>query len=277
MTKEECIQELGLSGDPSMDEIKKAYRKLANKYHPDKADGDSEKFTTVSDAYRRLKKNDFVDADGRKHYYNNAAGYGKSHMNDIFDEMLRKAGFGGFGGAGYGGFDGFEEYIRQAQANQSRKITTFTITLKDIFHGGTAKVGNEHIAIPKGVPTNTIFSTTDGTEVKFRLKHTGDEKIFRRDDHSADLLCIVTIPIINLITGAMVTMNHPSGEQIEVEIPSGIESTSTIRVKGQGLPVWQNDKTRGDLYIKLNTYTPKFVSDKEMKKLKKMFEQKFEV
>ena len=104
MAKRDCYEILGISKTASADEIKKAYRKLAMQYHPDRNPGDKvaeEKFKEASDAYAILS-----DENKRKMYdqygYSgveggSGGGGGFGGFEDIFS--------GGFGGGGFGGFE----------------------------------------------------------------------------------------------------------------------------------------------------------------------------
>src|SRR5476651_834349 len=78
---------LGVDKNSSDDEIKKAYRKLAHKHHPDKQGGDAEKFKEINSAYQVLS-----DKSKRQQY-------------DQFGSGFEQRGSGGFGGQGFGGFD----------------------------------------------------------------------------------------------------------------------------------------------------------------------------
>jgi molecular chaperone DnaJ len=141
---------LGVSPSSSQDDIKKAYKKMAMKYHPDKGGDDDrkereEKFKEISEAYTVLS-----DADKRKQYdtfgtFEHGAGMGAFNMNDIFNDLFG-GGAGGpdfgfskmfFGGQGFGGPGG---HHRNGGAVDT--INVF-VSLADIKHGATKKVQYE--------------------------------------------------------------------------------------------------------------------------------------
>ena len=96
--KRDYYEVLGVSKDASADDIKKAYRKMAMKYHPDRNPGDKEaeeKFKEVGEAYEVLS-----DADKKARYDQ----YGFAGVDPNFG-----AGAGGYGGAGFGGFGDFSD------------------------------------------------------------------------------------------------------------------------------------------------------------------------
>lgn len=134
---------LGVSTEASQDEIKKTYKKLAIKYHPDKGGDDDrkereEKFKEISEAYTVLS-----DPDKRKQYdtygtFENGGGGASFNMNDIFSEL--------FGGAEFGG--GFSKmFFGNGRAGGNQHMSTDTInvsvSLADIKHGASKKVQYE--------------------------------------------------------------------------------------------------------------------------------------
>ena len=136
--KKDYYKILGVKKDASQDEIKKAYRKLAIKYHPDKNPGDKkaeEKFKEAAEAYEVLG-----DEKKRADYDNPASNFdfkmsgGPDFSTMGFDDILKH--FGGFGGFD---FDfGGRKQPRNAEGTSIR--ITFKLTLEDMFNGITKKV-----------------------------------------------------------------------------------------------------------------------------------------
>ncbi len=192
---------LGVSKDASATDIKKSYRKLARKYHPDQNQGDaaSEKtFKDVSEAYSVLS-----DDEQRQQY-------------DAIRAMGGGARFsaGGAGG-GAGGSAGFEDIFGnlfgQGAGTGTRQRTGFSNSnlppeFADLFGGGVGGNG-----FPGG------FQST-------------------RPQKGADRTATTSISFAGSINGTTIGLREPSGEQIDVRIPAGIRDGQKVRVKGKGQP-----------------------------------------
>lgn len=137
--KKDYYKILGIKKDASQDEIKKAYRKLAIKYHPDKNPGDKsaeEKFKDAAEAYEVLG-----DEKKRAEYDNPASNFdfrasgGPDFANMNIDEILKHMGMGGFG------FDPFGDGRKQKRRIEGTSIRiTFNLTLEEMFNGVTKEI-----------------------------------------------------------------------------------------------------------------------------------------
>ena len=154
MAKRDYYEVLGVDKSASADEIKKAYRKLAVKYHPDKNPGDkeaeekfkeaAEAYSVLSDADKKAKYDQFGHAgvDGSAPDF--SGGFG--NLNDILNDLFG-GGFGGFGGFG-GGFGGGRGGQRQQKVYRGRDIRVrVKLTLEEI-----AKGVEKEISIEKSIP-----------------------------------------------------------------------------------------------------------------------------
>lgn len=171
---------LGVKKDATTDEIKKAYRKLAHQYHPDKVGGDEAKFKEVNEAYQVLS-----DSQKRAQYDQfGAAGFGNGGYNPDAGryqsaEWGANDGFGGFGGLG----DIFETMFGQAFAQVQTEIN---INLTSAILGEKIDLQTttgEKITLD--IPTGTV----DGTTFRFR----GKGQAYKRG--RGDLLITVRIKL----------------------------------------------------------------------------------
>lgn len=251
MAKRDYYEILGVEKSASKDEIKKAYRKLSKKYHPDinQEEGSDEKFKEVAEAYEVLS-----DEDKRSQY-------------DRFGHEGMKSQFGG-GGGGFqssGGFGGFEDIFssffgggRQADPNAPRKGddlqytmtvdfeeavfgVTKTITIKkevkcDTCDGNGAKPGTSKSTCSMcsgagrvAVEQNTPFGRIQTERTCPTCEGTGQE---------------IKDPC-NKCKGTGTVMKDVD---IEVTVPEGVDNGQQIRVQGQGEP-GVNGGPSGDLYI----------------------------
>ena len=160
--KRDYYEVLGLQKGASDDEIKKAFRKLAMKYHPDKNPGDKEaedKFKEINEAYavlsdpeQKSKYDRYGHAGVDPNAFQGFEGFGG--FEDIFNM------FGGaFGGGGFGGFGGFGggQRSRSAARKGSDIQKQMTISFEDAAFGATKKTGKSRHSSSKVISLNFFF------------------------------------------------------------------------------------------------------------------------
>ncbi len=266
---------LDISEDVSADEIKKAYRRLARKYHPDinKSSEAEEKFKEVNAAYEILKDNDKKrqydqmgdSMFGGQSFHDFAGSHqGSGDLDDILRSMFGGGGLGGasFGGgqSGFnfgGGFSGMGEPDLDTEAR-------ITVAFNTAVLGGKHSVsyaGNQFdIKIPAGIKNG------EKLRVKGKGQRSGpnvgdlylkvvvsDSPEYDRD--GIDLVKDVDISLKTALFGAKIKVSTLH-KDVTIKIPSGIKSGQKLRVKGQGV-VDRKSKDMGDLYIRLNINIPK--------------------
>ena len=262
-------QVLGVDKKASADEVKKAFRKLAHKYHPDKGTGDEAKFKEISEAYGVLsneKKRQEYDAYGR--VFNEGGGGGQ--------------GFGGFQGAQGFDFSGFQDFDmgdifggfgdifgggRRQQAKRGRDISIdLEVPFKDAIFGTERKVLLTKVSQCK---TCTGSGGKAGTEMETCKNCNGNGKI-----HETKNSILGTITSVRACDNCFGTGKVPKEkckdckglgvarreEEISISIPAGIDNGEMIRLSGGGEAVAGG--TAGDLYIKLHV-SPDAVFKKE--------------
>lgn len=278
---------LGVSRDVAQDELKKAYRKLARKYHPDvsKESNAEEKFKEVGEAYEVLK-----DPEKRAQYdqfgsnYQNgqsftpppgwgqgAGGGGHGNFSSFFDSM-----FGG-GGAG-GGMGGDNFYAAGEDVNAK-----ITISLEDAFHGtkkairrpsGSNQTGTISVKIPAGITSGKKIrlsgqgnSGMGGNAGDLYLEiNVAPHAHYRLEDKNI----MLDLPITpwEAALGEKVTVPTLAGK-INLTIPAGAKSGQKMRLKGRGLP----GKDAGDQFVVLQIMTPPADSDPAKKFYQQMAEE----
>jgi molecular chaperone DnaJ len=247
---------LGVSKDASDDEIKKAYRKLAHKYHPDKQDGDEEKFKEINEAYQVLS-----DKAKRQQY---------DQFGQTFD------GAGGPGGAGQG-FEGFDFGGFQGGFSAGG----FEDIFSDIFGGGAAKGGKQ---AGRDIQVDTEISFEEmitGAQKEIELRKRvvcsvcdgtgGDpgstEEKCSTCDGSGKVVRNVRSILGTFQQASMCTDCHGKGKKysqkcskcggdgrinenvkISVDIPAGINNGQSISISGQG-EAGQQGALSGDLFV----------------------------
>jgi molecular chaperone DnaJ len=261
---------LGISRSASDEEIKKAFRKLAQKYHPDKKGGDEAKFKEVSEAYAVLsdaKRRSQYDMTGQA--FNNGAGGGFSgfdfsqftngfggsqqgnfqefDLGDIFGEF-----FGGGGGArGRRGRDisiDIDLSFRESIFGTERRVLLSKIGVCDVCNGTGAEKGSKSITCPtcngKGEireTRNTFFGAF--TSTRTCPKCHGKGTIPEKECHTCH--------------GEGVTRRE---EEIVVNVPAGVDDGEMVRMPGRGEA--SPGGAPGDLYVKLHVKTdPMFIRD----------------
>jgi DnaJ-class molecular chaperone len=279
---------LGVSENASLDEIKKAYRKLANQYHPDKG-GDTNQFQQIQSAYeiigdqnRRAQYDNERQSRGGFRFTVNGHDAG-SGMPREMEEMLRNFGFAfGQGFAGHG--DPFA-HVRQPRKNKDLQIeiiVSLASTLEEQTKIINVKTTNGdvypvEIKIPKGIrPESTIkypnlgdnfFSTLPRGDLYIKIQIEANTE-FGIDD--LDLIKNIEIDCIRATVGDNVVITGLDGKQFELIIPAGTQPNTRFRIPNQGLYV-MNQNTRGSLIINVKINIPVNLTAEQKQTLKELF------
>jgi curved DNA-binding protein len=301
MAEMDYYQILGVSRDATPEEIKKAYRKLALKYHPDKAKGDKkqaeEKFKQVSEAYAVLS-----DPTKRREYdqFGSQAFRQKFSQEDIFrgfdfseifdfgisDNIFSRL-FGGLGGGrafGRGGrtrifrYGGPEGYEGQVQPPKGADLQVeMPITLHEMAFGTEKLVSFTHDGRAEKISVKIPAGTLPGKKLRLSGKGQpnplggppGDLYVKLKEvEHPVfkregnDLYVDRKIKFTEASLGTKVTVPTLDGKTLSLKVPPGTQSHTKMRLKNYGLPL-ANGKTRGDQYVRIIVETPASLTKKQ--------------
>lgn len=295
---------LGVDEDASAKEIKKAYRDLARKYHPDRnpdKPNAEERFKEIQEAYSVLSDEEKREEyDARRRFGGGFGGQGFSGNGGRqrrspgggFDVRFEQGGegfggigdvfssfFGGGGGRGGGGArtrDPFSQR-QQRQTSGGRDVeTTLRISFDDALRGGKREVtlpdGEAiRINIPKGVRSG----------FKIRLRGRGEPGpqgqrgdlyvTFKVADHPRfrrkgdDVYVTEEVDAIEAMLGTERRIPTPYGQRIKVTIPPGTQPGEKLRIRGQGV---RTDDHTGDLYVEVVVTIPEDLSDSQRETLR---------
>ncbi len=284
---------LGVEKNTGTDEIKKAYRKLARKYHPDVNPGDKnaeDRFKEINEAYEVL-----TDPDKRAKY---------DRLGSSWQAYQRNGGMGGFdwnewvGGSvdlndilnnartgrqtDGGSFSDFFEAIfggmGQTRATTPRQGQDYTqqleITLEESFKGTSRilRIGGRRIEvkIPKGSKTGTkVRVRGEGGpgqnggpkgDLYLEVKVTPHPNFEQVGD---DLYTELPVDLYTAVLGGEAVVPTFKGK-VKLKIPPETQSGRTFRLKGQGMPRLRQPDERGDLYAKVMVKLPENLSDEEI-------------
>ena len=265
MAKRDYYEVLGVDKNASADEIKKAYRKMAIKYHPDKNPGDKEaeeKFKDAAEAYSVLS-----DADKKARYdqFGHAGvegagpdfsgGFG--NLNDILNDLFGGAfggGFSGFGGFG-GGFGGGRSGQRQQRVYRGRDIRVrVKLTLEEIAKGVEKEISIEK-NVPctecggKGAKNSSDIKTCPGCQGTGQVQRVVNSFLGQTVTYSTCQQCggegkIISNPCRSCGGTGLVRKR----ETIKVKIPAGVEAGMQLTLQGEGHSA-KNNGINGDLLV----------------------------
>lgn len=262
MAKQDYYTILGIEKGASKDEVKKAFRKLAAKYHPDKQTGDEEKFKEISEAYSVLgdeKKKAEYDAYG--HAFNGAGGgqqQGQGFGGFNWGDFQQQAGSGGFDfnindifGDMFGGGGGGQRQQRGRDISIDIELAfadaVFGTTRKVLLTKNNTCTHCEGSGAKKG--TEMITCTTCNGNGKVREERRSIMGTFQTVRECS--ICNGTGKIpkekCEYCTGAGVLRSE---EEIAIAIPAGIQNGEMIRMTARGEAIAHG--TPGDLYIKIH-------------------------
>ena len=279
---------LGVSKSASQDEIKKAFRKLAQKYHPD-AGGDEDKFKEINEAYAVLsdpeKKaqydrfgtvgdfgaggNPFAGYGGGNPFGGGAGGF---NWSDIFGNMAN--GEGAFG-------SNWDFRVNNASAKGKDLQASIQLSFQEAFAGCSKKVS---IRIPSTGETETVTvnipaGAMDGGKMRFKGKgehgagggprgdlvvvtRLAEHPLFARE--KADVVMTLDVDVTEAALGAQVVVPTPDGNRVKLRIPAGSQNGAVLRVTGKGAPYLKGKGTGcGDLLVKLRINVPKNLTEEQ--------------
>lgn len=291
--------DLGLGKSATAGEIKKAYRKLAMKYHPDQTKGDKtaeEKFKKISEAYAVLS-----DPDKRKQYdtygstdfhqrFSQEEIFRNFDFSDVFKEFgfnggSRRTGDGGFrfsfggGGSPFGGGRGQQRAIKGSDL-----VYELPVSLRDVASGADKQVAFQHqgrsenitVKIPKGMVDGKKLRLSGKGEASSYGGPNGDlyikvkvmeDQVFQRDNY--DLSVFRNIKLTQALLGVQVAVPTVDGKELSLKIPPGTRHKTKLRLSGHGLPHMKGSK-KGDLYVVVLVDLPKKLTDEQIKLVEKL-------
>ncbi len=295
MSKRDFYEILGVAKSATEDDIKKAYRKGAAKFHPDRvAEGEKaaaeEKFKELKEAYETLSdphRRDHYDRFGHQDQSFQQSNWSRSSSSSEMDqilEALRRA-RGGFGARGS------FKHISEVQAG---------ISLKEAFEGFNFNVqmpdgSIKRLPIPPGVPDGyrsqhdindvvSLIITVRINDPDFSVKNASEcswhqEVVNGRPMvviETGDIETTVSVDALDILTGGWVNVTSFEGDQLQVRVPAGFNLNQRLKVKDRGYYHWIHDLAkpgkRGDLYVKVSPIF-KAPKDLDFSKVEELFRQ----
>ncbi|MBN2118834.1 MAG: J domain-containing protein [Anaerolineales bacterium] len=293
---------LGVERNASEADIRKAYRKLAMQYHPDRNPNNKqaeERFKEINEAYQVLS-----DPQKRSHY---------DRLGSDYSNWQRRGAPGNFNWDQYGGFPGgvhveygdlddlfggaggFSDFFRTIFGRGGEGVGTGTrtrarqqpqgyqqeleITLEEAFKG-TMRVlqtdgKQKQVHIPAGVRTGSKVRVAgagpNGLDLYLIVDVKDDPRFERRGN---DLHTTATVSIFTAILGGEAEVETFNGK-IKLNVPVGTQPEQVFRLAGRGMPSVKNAKEKGDLYVRLKVQIPKYLSPKQRELLEEASRIKF--
>jgi DnaJ-class molecular chaperone len=297
---------LGVERKASEEEIRKAYRKLAMQYHPDRNPNDKqaeERFKEINEAYQVLS-----DPQKRGHYdrlgsdysnwqrrgapgdfnwdqYGGFPGGVRVEYSDLDDLFGGAGGFSDFfrtifGRGGEGGMPGTGGGTRTRARQQPQGYQQeLEITLEEAYKGTTrllqADGKQKQVRIPAGVRTGSKVRVAgagpNGLDLYLIIDVKDDPRFERRGN---DLHTTATVSIFTAVLGGEAEVETIEGK-VKLNVPAGTQPEQVFRLAGRGMPSVKNANDKGDLYVRLKVQIPKYLSPRQRELLEEASRIKF--
>jgi DnaJ-class molecular chaperone len=271
-------QTLGVNQNASQDEIKRAYRSLAMKHHPDRTGGDDTKFKEIQTAYDTIG-----DPEKRSQYDNpqpqmsgfNFNGGAPPGFEDILSQMFN------------GGNPFFGHGFRQPQMRNKTLNMQTTISLEDAYNGKEILAG---IQLPSGREQTIEIKIPQGIQdgTTLRLSGMGDDSVPghpRGDIHltvqvaphpqfqrqNDDLIISLEVDAIDAILGKKYKINTINGRIIELTVNPGTQHDQTYAAAGYGMPSMRDTRFVGRLLINIQIKIPTNLTNDQLSLLKNIY------
>ncbi len=276
MASKDYYKTLGLTKDASLEDVKRAFRKLAVKYHPDKNPGDKEaeeKFKEINEAYAVLS-----DPEKKAQYdrFGSAGFHQRYSQEDIFrgfdvGDLFKDMGFGTedifsrlFGGGHHRGF----HYNVGRQPGEDFTME-LTISFRDAFFGGEKRVAFKRNGVREEVMVKVPAGIDTGSKLRIKgkggegmrggepgdlylvLQVAGDPQYSREGE---DIIVEKQIRFTEAALGTALDVETLDGVK-RIKVPGGIQPGTRIRLKGLGFPRMAGGG-RGDFYVRIGVSVP---------------------
>lgn len=273
---------LGVEKGANADEIKKAFRKLAVKYHPDKNPGDKkaeEKFKEVNEAYdvlgdsEKKKKYDDIGSDWQQYAQQQAnGGYQgqyrtRNHRTGRQDEGM----FSDFFESIFGFGDQRRSNVKM-RGEDTRAETT--LSLEEAYHGTSRQVtlGQQklNLKLKPGIADGQVLKMKEkggpgmnggpAGDLYITIHIAPDSKFERKGD---DLHADEPLDMFTAVLGGKIQVSA-FGRTVNLTIPAGTDSNKVFRLKGMGMPTYKDPSKHGDYYARMVIHIPKNLNEKEI-------------
>lgn len=282
-TKRDYYDTLGVSKSASVDEIKKAYRKLALEWHPDrnKAAGANEKFKEINEAYAVIsdpKKKETYDQFGHSAFQPGMGGGSPGgYQQGPFTYTYSSGGSSPFGADFIDPFEIFEQFfgggMGRASSRARREVYEITIDFMDAVRGVTKEVHvpagragdgsvRKTIKIPAGVDTGSRIRFDD-FDIQVDVR---PSKEFKREGD--DLIIDKEITYTQAALGAVVEVPTIDGP-LNIRVQPGTQPGTLIRLRSKGVPHVRGSG-RGDQYVRIKLTIPTHLSRKQRELLEEL-------
>ena len=276
---------LGVSEDASNEQIKRAFKDIAKKEHPDRG-GDEARFKEANEAYDTLKSTQ------KRHEYDQLRKFGGGHggQHPFFNEDIFGDFFSGFGGdTDFNTRFSFTQgpgrtrtFRSQPRGNRNVQVR-MAISIKEAMQNNEKTINYK---LPSGRDEFATVKIPAGVQhgVTFKFSGMGDDSIKNVD--RGDLMVVMSVPdsdgytrkgndlftektidCFQAVRGHEFNLQTLEDKVIKVKVPAGTQPGTLLSIKGQGMPVHKTLNIRGNMYVKIHVLIPQ-LSSQDLKKIK---------